>query len=72
MAKKLFIALLVASALQTSCGGLEAPELGLETADPDFLPGTPAAWPDAPDLGVVVSSGLTPSDNRPPPPDFIR
>jgi hypothetical protein len=47
---------------------VDRPEL--EPPAPDFL-GTPS-WPDAADLGVVVSSEIVPSNDAPPPPDFAR
>lgn len=71
MTKKLFIALVLTSGMQVACGGMEPPEL--EMADPDYLPSSPpSTWPDAADLGVVVSSEVLPTDDGPPPPDFTR
>jgi len=61
--------LLVLLGTQVSCGGVDAGGLEAETMPPDFL-STPS-WPDSPDLGVVVSSGIVPSDT-PPPPEFTR
>lgn len=69
MRTKLF--LLVVIGAQLSCGGMEAPPLeDVESLPPDMLQ-TPS-WPDAADLGVVVSSEILPSVDTPPPPDFAR
>lgn len=74
MRTKLLTLMVFTAALQLSCGGMEpppgSPELGLETPVPDSLQTT--SWPDAADLGVVVSSGIVPSEDLPPPPDFAR
>lgn len=67
MRTKLLWLLVVAA--QVSCGG-ELPVDDPEIAAPDLL-ATPA-WPDAPDLGVVVSSEIVPTGDTPPPPDFVR
>lgn len=70
---KLLILILSVAGLQSSCGGTEA-DLGpiedVESGPPDML-ATPS-WPDAPDLGVVVSSEVVPTDDVPPPPEFVR
>ncbi|MCC6334267.1 MAG: hypothetical protein IT380_09805 [Myxococcales bacterium] len=59
------------TALQLSCGGEdlpdEAPPPDLQALPPDFL-SPQSTWPDAADLGVVVSSGVDPLAPRPPPP----
>lgn len=65
----LLLSMMLLSVVQLSCS---APEVVAETEAPapEFL--APAAWPDAPDLGVVVSSGVVPLAPPPPPPDFER
>lgn len=71
MRTKLYLLMVLACALQLSCGGMEAPgqlEPGVEAPPPDLLQMT--SWPDAADLGVVVSSEIDPSAAIPPPPDF--
>lgn len=73
MRNRLFIITLLVSALQVSCGGpSELPlEEQLETPPAELLePKT--FWPDAPDLGAVVSSEIVATDTPPPPPDFAR
>lgn len=70
MRTTLFSGLLLAAALQLSCGGTEATPEVIETATPDFLPS--AAPHQGLDLGMVVSSGIVPSENIPPPPVLDR
>ncbi len=66
-----FTLLLGTALLQVSCGGEQLePDDQIETPAPDLLEMT--TWPDAVDLGVVVSSGIDPSVDAPPPPDFVR
>jgi hypothetical protein len=61
MRTRFFILMVLACALQLSCGGMEA-------APADSLEMT--SWPDAVDLGVVVASEVDPSADIPPPPAF--
>lgn len=49
-----------------SCGGMPFDE-PLEAPPPNLL--QQSRWPDAADLGVVVSSELDPTADIPPPPD---
>lgn len=42
----------------------------VEAPAPELL--QTSSWPDAPDLGVVVFSGVIPLETPPPPPDFER
>jgi hypothetical protein len=58
--------------VQLSCGlPPRAGEVDLEQPAPEALSPPPvSAWPDAPDLGVIVSSQVVPLSDPPPPPDF--
>jgi len=72
MRTKLSLAMVLASVCQLSCGGMQpgSPEPGVEAPAPVELQTT--SWPDAADLGVVVSSEIVPSEAIPPPPDFAH
>jgi predicted small lipoprotein YifL len=69
--RRFFAMVLAALAvLQLSCGDQgpsNEPPADLESLPPDFL-SPPSTWPDAEDLGVLVSSGVDPTSPRPPPP----
>lgn len=70
MRTKLLVVVLAACS-QLSCGGeASAPSDAVEAAPPDLLGAS--SWPDAADLGVVVSSEIVATDDRPPAPDFER
>ena len=57
----------LAAAFAISCGGMPSDRGPLAAPPPDSL--QESRWPDAVDLGVVVSSELDPTADVPPPPD---
>lgn len=65
--------LLLTAVAQLSCGGPPPTdrEADLERPPPISLQPT-TSWPDAADLGVVVSSEVIAAEAAPPPPDFAR
>lgn len=65
--------LLLTAVAALSCGGQPPadPEADLERPPPISVQPT-TFWPDAADLGVVVSSEVVASEAPPPPPDFAR
>ncbi|MEW5739105.1 MAG: hypothetical protein AB1938_09270 [Myxococcota bacterium] len=71
MRRALTLSIALLAGLQLSCGGEDVPldeaPPDVEALPPDFL-SPPSTWPDAADLGVVVSSGVDPLAPRPPPP----
>jgi hypothetical protein len=58
-----------------SCGPMEGVELDVDPLQPEnpiVEPSQTSSWPDAVDLGVVVSSEVVPLADPPPPLDLAR
>lgn len=65
--------LLLTAVAQLSCGGPPPPDLEADLERPPPISAQPtSSWPDAADLGVVVSSEVVATEAPPPPPDFAR
>ena len=72
MSARLLLLMVLVTAAQISCGGGTEGEPGLpqlEAPAPDSL--QTSSWPDAVDLGVVVSSEVVPLLDPPAPPSEI-